>query len=207
MNTWFEISNLVCAACVFILKVLYLHTQVIAFNTSAMVLICVFIAVQVFLSGKSRFMLAAFVFSFLAELFNLIYNGKSEITMLFYFGMHICLLVYFLLYRARKRADIFYELPICTFILFITYSWGFWGQNVPVYLAAVCYSLLLCVNLTLSYSVNKKAFTGMLLIFLVDTIVVWSLIKGGMEVIRAIAWLPFLIGEKLLREGSSATRV
>jgi hypothetical protein len=197
----------VCAAYVFSLKVLYLHTRAGAFNTSAMVLICLFIAVQAVLPGKPKLMLAVFAFSFLAELFNLIYNGKSDVTMLFYFGMHICLLVCFLRYGAHKKGNIFYELPVCTFILFITYGWGFGRQDVPVYLVMVYYSLLLCANLALSYGVNKKAFTGMLLIFLVDTIVVRSLIRGVTEVIRAIAWLPFLAGEKLLREGSSAVRV
>jgi hypothetical protein len=54
----------------------------------------------------------------------------------------------------------------------------------------------------LSYGLNKKLFKGMLLIFLVDTIVVWSQVKGGAELIRAIAWLPFLTGERLLREGA-----
>jgi hypothetical protein len=152
------------------------------------------------------FMMIVFAFSFLAELFNLIYNGKSAVTMLFYFGMHICLFVYLLRYSTRQKADLSCVLPLCTFILFIAYSWGFWQQNnILVYLAMTFYSLLLCANLTLSYGVNKKIFTGMLLIFLVDTIVVWSLVKGGAEDIRAIAWLPFLLGEKLLKEGALST--
>ncbi|MDR1046647.1 MAG: hypothetical protein LBL64_02655 [Treponema sp.] len=149
--------------------------------------------------------MAVFAFSFLAELFNLIYNGKSAITMLFYFGMHACLLVYLLRYRAYQKADLFYVFPLCTFILFIAYSWGFWQQHIPAYLAMVLYSLMLCINLTLSYGVNKNTFNGMLMIFLVDTIVVWSLVKGGAEDIRAISWLPFLIGEKMLREGTFST--
>jgi hypothetical protein len=156
MNVLFEIIDLVCIICVFILKVLYLQAQADVLNTSAMVLICIFIVLQIVRLGKSRLMIAVFVFSFLAELFNLIYNGKSSATMLFYFGMHICLLVYLLRHRGPQIKDLFYELPLCTFILFIVYSWGFWSKNIFVYIAMVCYILLLCVNLTLSYSLNKK---------------------------------------------------
>jgi ABC-type proline/glycine betaine transport system permease subunit len=187
---------------VFFLKVLYLHTWTIAFNTAAMIVICVFIVIQIIAVRKAKLTIAVFAFSFFAELFNLIYNGKSAMTMLFYFGMHTCLLIYFLIHGAHKKVRLFFELPICTLILFMVYSWGFWRQGGAfVYLAMICYSLLLCVNLTLSCGVNKKTFTGMLLLFLVDTIVVWSLVKGGAEVIRAISWLPFLVGEKCLREG------
>jgi hypothetical protein len=75
VNTWVEIINLVC---VFILKVLYLHTQTGAFNTSAMVLICIFIAVQAVLPGKPKLMLAVFAFSFLAELLNLILTARAR---------------------------------------------------------------------------------------------------------------------------------
>jgi hypothetical protein len=206
MKIFFEVLNYVCVVCVFVLKVLYLHTRLGVLNTAAMVLICVFIVIQLIQLRKPMLMMAVFAFSFLAELFNLIYNGKSAITMLFYFGMHICFFVYLLRDKSRQKADMFYALPLCTFILFIAYSWGFWQQNILVYLAMAFYSLILCTNLTLSYGVNKKIFTGMLLVFLVDTIVVWSLVKGGVEDIRAISWLPFLIGEKLLKEGAISTR-
>jgi hypothetical protein len=202
MKKIIDAINMVLIIGVFGLKVVFLHTNYTALNIAAMVLICVFIAIQAILVRRAKLMLAVFVFSFLAELFNLIYMGKSAVTMLFYFGMHICLLIYLLVYLRNKKAARFYELPLCTLILFVAYSWGYWGQGVPVYLAMVCYSGLLCANLALSYGVNKKVFTGMLLVFLVDTIVVWSLVKGGAEVIRAICWLPFLAGEKLLAEGA-----
>jgi hypothetical protein len=201
MNKIVEVINYMIIVAVFILKTMFLYGGSSVLNTAAMILICVFIALQACLLRKTKLILAVFVFSFLAELLNLIYNGKSDITMLFYFGMHACFLVYLLLYQRNKKRTLLFELSICTFILFLVYAWGFWQQGLPQYLAMVFYSGLLCANLALSYGVNRKVFTGTLLVFLVDTIVVWSLVKGGAQLIRGISWLPFLVGEKLIREG------
>jgi hypothetical protein len=201
MRKIIEAINYVLIAAVFVLKVVFLYGGGSVLNRTAMILICVFVALQACLLRKTKLMLAVFVFSFLAELFNLIYNGKSDITMLFYVGMHVCFLIYLLMSVGHKKGELFYELSICTFILFLVYAWGYWQNSLFNYIAMVCYSGLLCANLALSYGAGKKVFTGMLLIFLVDTIVVWSLVKGGAELIRGIAWLPFLVGEKLIREG------
>jgi hypothetical protein len=203
MNKIIEIINFILIIAVFSLKVIFLSTHIDVYNFAALILICLFIAIQVFLVRREKMMLGVFAFSFLGELLNLIFNGKCDATMLAYFGMHVFLLIYFLLYFRNKKPVLFYELPVCVIIMFLVFSFGFWKQGgIGMYIAMLCYSSLLCINLSLSYDVNRKVFTGMLLLFTVDTIVVWSLVPGGAEVIRALLWLPFLTGEKLLREGA-----
>jgi hypothetical protein len=202
MRSIIAIANWLLIAAVFCLKVVYLNTHIVSLNVTAMILICLFIAVQIVLVRRTPLMIAVFVFSFLAELLNLIFMGKLALTMICYPVMHIVLLVYLVRKLRGTEAERFYELPICVLIMFIVYSWGFWQSSAFTYAAMLIYSILLCSNLTLSYGVNKKFFTGMLLVFMVDTIVVWSLVKGGAEVIRAICWLPFMVGELRLREGA-----
>lgn len=203
MKKIIELLNWACIMAVFVLKVIYLKTDVSAYNLAALILICVFIGVQFFFVRKIKIMNLVFIFSLVAETLNLIYDGKNDLTMLAYLGMHIALLIYFLLYFRDKKAVLFYEVPLCVFIMFMVFSFGFWQQRgVGIYLAMVIYSALLCINLTLSYGVNRKVFTGVLLLFTVDTIVVWSLVPGGMEVVRALLWLPFLTGEFVLRKGA-----
>jgi hypothetical protein len=200
-----EILNWLLIAAVFCLKVVYLNTRIVSLNIAAMVLICLFIAIQIVPVRKIPLMVAVFVFSFLAELLNLVFMGKLALTMILYPVMHIVLLVYLVKTLRGREGRKFFELPACVFIMFIVYSWGFWQNSAFTYAAMLVYSILLCTNLTLSYGINKKFFTGMLLVFTVDTIVVWSLVKGNAELIRAICWLPFLVGEKRLREGALET--
>jgi hypothetical protein len=147
-----------------------------------------------------------FAFSFLAELFNLIFDGKVPLTMLFYFGMHILLFVY-LFKNYNKEIRLFFEFPLCVFIMYLVFSFGYWNVNTFYYIAMTAYSLFLCVNLMLSYSINTNVFRGMLLVFIVDTIVVWSMVPPDNEniillkLIRGICWLPFMAGEFLIADG------
>jgi hypothetical protein len=202
MNKIIEILNWLLIAAVFCLKVVYLNTHTVVLNVTAMILICLFIAIQAILVHKIPLMVAVFVFSLLAELLNLVFMGKLALTMILYPVMHIVLLVYLVKTLWGKKASKFFELPFCVFVMFVVYSWGFWQSSAFTYAAMLVYSILLCTNLTLSYGLNKRFFTGMLLVFMVDTIVVWSLVKGGGEVIRALCWLPFMAGEKCMREGA-----
>jgi hypothetical protein len=185
---------------VFSLKSIYLLGGPKVLNTAALIIICVFIALLIVMVRKVYFVAAVLVFAFLAELFNLIYDGQTPLTMLFYFGMHFPLMIY-LIKNYDKKVKPFFELPVCVFIMFLVYSFGFWNEQPWHYVAIVAYSILLCVNLALSYGLNNTAFRGMLLVFLVDTIVVWSLVEGGATLIRGLCWLPFMAGIWLFAEG------
>ena len=186
---------------VFALKSVYLLGGPKILNTVALIIICVFISLLIFTVRKVYFIAAVLVFAFLAELFNLIFDGQTPLTMLFYFGMHFPLMIY-LIRNYDKSTRLFFELPLCVFVMFFVYSFGFWNERPMYYIAMVIYSVLLCVNLTLSYGINTMAFRGMLMVFLVDTIVVWSLVEGGVELIRGLCWLPFMAGIWLLAEGA-----
>ena len=196
---------------VFITKVIYLAIDNIVYNYFSLIFICVFIAIQLYYVRKISFINIAFLFSFVAEVLNTIcvikYGHTISVTMICYPGMHIFILTYFIfLFRNEKKIP-FYEFPLSVFIIFLAFGFLYWQQmNIQVFSVLVFYSALLCINLALSYNVSRNVFSGILMLFMVDTIVIWSLIPviavdEWMTGLRAFLWLPFLTGELLLRKG------